>query len=370
MSASTQSDFTIDVPRRGAPRLVVAPAGVDTAAASGDTAVDDSASRSGARPPDSERRPGAEAVAETASRRQLVARLYTWGVTAGLLCGAAYIGWTHFGEPHMRGTNAPAPVALTTTTAPVAAPVEHAPAEPSIAEMMGRTATASLPRSDSGKVQANPPVPAPAAATPTMRANSGPSAPAASAQPAPVPTQPEAASGPVAVAIDEKPAASAPVAPSAALEQRLNDLAMRLVRTEALLTALREDEKSEREASDRSIQSLRESIGAQSVRIQDLGARLDKPQETPQLSGRRATRTSMPVPHEQDDGKPAHAEAPPPPPHYHVVAGGPEMVILHGVGNNDATFALRDIVPGYGHINAIEQDGDRWIVRTDKGLIK
>ena len=284
----------------------------------------------------------------------------------------AYIGWTHFDAPHMRGTSAPAPVALTATTAPVAAPTEHAPAEPSIAEMMGRNAPASSPKSESGKVQVNPPVPTPAPANPTMRDNPGPSAPAASAsaQPAPVPTQPEATARPVAVAIDEKPAASAPVAPSAALEQRLNDLAMRLVRTEALLTALRDDEKSEREASDRSIQSLRESIGAQSVRIQDLGARLDKPQEAPQLSGRRATRASVSVPHEQGDGKPTPTEAPPPPPHYHVVAGGPEMVILHGVGNNDATFALRDIVPGYGHINAIEQDGDRWIVRTDKGLIK
>ncbi|MBB2161598.1 hypothetical protein [Gluconacetobacter sacchari] len=159
-------------------------------------------------------------------------------------------------------------------------------------------------------------------------------------------------------------------APSPALEQRLNDLAMRLVRTEALLTALRDDEKAEREASDRSIQSLRESIGAQSVRIQDLGARLDKPQETQQLSGRRATRVNVPAPREKDDGKTERAEAPPSLPRYHVVAGGPDMVMLHGVGNNDATFALRDIVPGYGHINAIEQEGDRWIVRTDKGLIK
>ncbi|GBQ21467.1 hypothetical protein AA12717_0892 [Gluconacetobacter sacchari DSM 12717] len=364
MSGSMEPHFTLDVPRRAAPRLVVARAGEAASAAEDGPVAGGFSPPGGSASSDSEGHPRIEPVTDAPSRREQIARIYTWSVTAGLLCGAVYLGWSYGIKPHQRAANDAAPLPL--TAGPVSAPVQRTPAEASIAEMMGHSAPPASQKSHNSNVQAPPAIPAPPPAGPAVRDRVDPAIPATSGLPAPVAAQAELTAKPV----DEGSSAPMSAAPSPALEQRLNDLAMRLVRTEALLTALRDDEKAEREASDRSIQSLRESIGAQSVRIQDLGARLDKPQETQQLSGRRATRVNVPAPREKDDGKTERAEAPPSLPRYHVVAGGPDMVMLHGVGNNDATFALRDIVPGYGHINAIEQEGDRWIVRTDKGLIK
>lgn len=357
MSGSTQPHFTLDVPRRSTPRLVVAPTDDGVSADREGPSMDATHAAPGAAGTRTDHGPRVTSVAGNATRRDQIGRIYTRVVTIGLVGAASYLAWAYEIRPRLQSASQPSPV-VATAPAQAPAPVVSTPAsrEPSLAEMMGRAAPQKTPETASPKAVAVVPqtsAPAPQAAAPV----------AASTSSGPAPAKPSTE--------DASPSRDATETSTARLTAKLDDLTTRLVRAEALLTAMRDDQRSERAATNQSIQALSERVGAESAHLQDLAGRMEKAPITPPVANHAVTRQEQSLPRETaPPAKRPAPEAPLPLPQYHVVAGSPDMVILHGAGPDDASFALDGLVPGWGRIRSITQEGDRWVLRTDKGVIR